>query len=322
MRLSILAFGASVLAGSQQSSFAGKWQELAPIPIAPRSEQTTVALSDSTIAILGGITAGGKGGGSPPTTDMMQLYNVTDNSWRLGPKIPVPLNHLNVAAVDGKIFLLGGHAVLPNGTWSAIPNSWMLDPAQGEWKPIAPMPNGTARAACATAVYGKTIYLAGGQTLNVPGVYQNSGGSQKEGDHVGGSIVGTTLYVIGGRHFGRKNVRNTVFTLDLNRPDDDWKEDPSKLPTARGGISIATIAKKIYVFGGEGNPAEGSDGIFNQTEAFDTVTRKWTTLAPMKLPRHGTSAAVTQGCAFLPGGSTVEGGPPVNYTDRFCPDNQ
>lgn len=333
-----LAFGSLLgLVASSRHYSSGKWHEVAKISIAPRGEHTTVALSESTLAILGGITAGGKDGSSPPTTDIMQLYNIAENRWRSAPKIPIPLNHLNVAVVHGKIFLLGGLAVLPNGTWSAIPNSWKYDPAQGKWEAIAPMPSGTARGACATAVDGSTIYLAGGQTVNVPGVYQNSvdtvssyntekdewrvlSGRLPEGrDHVGGAVVDSTLYVVGGRHFGRKNVRDTVFTLDLKYPDGEWKDNTAKLPTARGGISIATIDGRIYVFGGEGNPAEGSMGVFNQTEAFDTASRNWSTLAPMRLPRHGSSAAVAQGCVYIPGGSVMEGGPPVNYADKFCP---
>lgn len=264
---------AGLAASSHSPSTVGRWHELAPLPVAPRQEHTTVALTRTRLAVLGGIVTRGE---PAVTTDMMQFYDIPSNTWSSAPSIPVPMNHINAAVVEGMIYLLGGLAVLPNGTWSAIPDSWVFNPEEARWKPIAPMPRGVAKGSAAVGVHDKKIYLAGGMSVLVPGVYQNSvdtvscydttKGTWKtlpkrlpEGrDHAGGSVVDSTLYVVGGRHFGQNNVRDTVFSLNLNDPSEEWKEESARLPTARGGLSIGTVGKSIYTFGGEGNAAEGA----------------------------------------------------------------
>jgi N-acetylneuraminic acid mutarotase len=293
-------------------------------------------LSSETLAILGGVIPEGD---LVNTTDIMQLYDIPSNTWSDAPSIPLPMNHANVAVVEGKIYLLGGLSVDAAGAWVGEGRSWAYDPKDNEWTSIASMPNGTERGSAAMGVHGKNIYLAGGMTiLDVPGggyqdsvatvsVYDTKKDTWKvlpqelpEGrDHAGGSVVGSTLYVLGGRNFGSTNNRDTVFSLRLHNPKATWKTSKSRMPTARGGVSAATVGKKVHIFGGEGNEAEGSHGVFNETEVFDTKTETWKTLQPMKLPRHGTSAIAVKGKIYIPGGGIYENAGPVNTFDVFCP---
>ena len=313
------------------------WHDLAPIPIAPRQEHATVALADTTFAILGGIIPNGDWF---TTTNMTQLYDIPNDTWRSAADMPIPLNHANAAVVNGRIYLLGGLAVLVNGTWSAVPNSWVYDPEDNEWTPLAPMPNGTARGSAAMGVYEDTIFVAGGMTILVPGGYQDSistvlafnttsctwvsvpGAASHipEGrDHSASAVIGSRFYILGGRNFGQYNGRGTVFSLNLGIPTEGWKTSSNIMPTPRGGISAGTIGKSVYIFGGEGNRDEGSNGVFNDTDVFNSRTEKWTELGPMRLPRHGTSAVAIGGCVYIPGGGTRVGGSPVSYTNAFCP---
>ncbi|CAM1507615.1 Fc.00g072560.m01.CDS01 [Cosmosporella sp. VM-42] len=337
--LTLLALGGSInpALGLRVPRNQGGWNLLAPIPIAPRQEHTTVALSDTTLAILGGIVPSGD---SVTTTDMMQLYDIPTDAWRSAADIPMPLNHANAAVVNGKIYLLGGLAVLANGTWSAVPNSWVYDPEDDKWTPLTAMPNGAGRGSAAMGVYEDTIYVAGGMTILVPGGYQNSittvlafnttsgtwtsvpeaAKNIPEGrDHSASAVIDSTFYILGGRNFGQYNGRGTVFSLNLESPTEGWRTSAKSMPTPRGGISAGTIGKSVYIFGGEGNMAEGSDGVFNETEVFNSETERWNKLAPMKLPRHGTSAVAIGGRVYIPGGGVRVGGAPVSYTDAFYP---
>ena len=314
----------------------GAWKTLAPIAIAPRQEHTTVALSSDTLAILGGIVPDAQ---LATTTDIMQLYDISANAWSSAASMPLPMNHANAAVVNGKIYLLGGLAVAPDGAWRAVADSWVYDPERDEWESVTPMPNGTERGSAAMGVHGTKIYLAGGMTtLDVPGGgYQDSVTTVSaydtvqgtwttfserlpEGrDHAGGAVVGSKLYVVGGRYFGQENTRDTVFSLDLKKKNAIWQTSSARMPTARGGISAAAIGTKIYTFGGEGNKAEGSNGVFNETEVFETVSETWEALSPMELPRHGTSAVAIDGRIYIPGGGIYQSAGPVNTTDVFCP---
>ena len=312
----------------------GSWTEKAPIPLSARQEHTTVAVSSTTLAILGGIDESGRN-----TTDMMQLYDIPSNKWISAAPLPRPLNHVNAAAVDGKIYLLGGLADNGDGAWRAAPECWVYDPKTNSWETLPPMPPGTARGSSAIGVFRNRIWLAGGMTiLSLTGTFEQGSvdtvsvfdtisrkwtvlqtGIPAPRDHVGGAVVGSTFYVVGGRDHGQVNVRGTVFSLDLDCPTGPWVTKKGSMPTPRGGLATAAIGSVIYTFGGEGNPVNGSQGVFNETEAYDTVSDRWERLSPMAVPRHGTSAVGVGGRIYIPGGGIKQGAGPVNYFDVFSP---
>lgn len=139
-------------------------------------------------------------------------------------------------------------------------------------------------------------------------------------DHVGGAVVGHKFYVVGGRDTDTSNVKDTLFTLDLEDLSGGWKTSAAKVPTARGGLATAAVGEKIYTFGGEGNKAAGSQGIFKESEVYDITTDTWAKLAPMSKPRHGTFAATVGGKIYLPGGGTTNGlNTDVAYLDVYEP---
>ncbi|RGP72205.1 kelch domain-containing 8a [Fusarium sporotrichioides] len=337
----------SLLAASALASVvpqgANTWKTLESIPIAPRQEHGVVALSEKTVAIIGGIVPNREADGFE-TTALMQFYNTRSNSWRrYVTEAPVKVNHPNVAAVNGKIYLLGGLSDIDDGAWRAFPESWVYNPDLDEWSELAPIPDKQQRGSAAVGVYGNIIYLAGGmRTLEPTG----PGGEQDtvdfvsafdtktskwldlpeaartlpEGrDHATSSIIGNKFYVLGGRLSGQRNVKDTVFILDLDNLEQGWTTSEAKMPTPRGGVVSGTVGKKIYVLGGEGNTEAGSDGIFDQIEVFDTETETWQELGKMAVPRHGGQAVAVKGGIYLPGGGITEGGSPVATLDVYWP---
>ena len=90
------------------------------------------------------------------------------------------------------------------------------------------------------------------------------------------------------------------------------------MPTARGGIATAVVGSTIYTFGGEGN-TDDSTSVFDQVEAYDTSRNRWTALAPMPVPRHGTAATSIDGTVYIPGGGDHGGGSPMDVNDAFRP---
>lgn len=333
----------------------GTWKVLSPIPIAPRQEQVTVAVNSSTLAILGGIIPDPSGLNGPSsnstgftTTNLVQLYDIPSDTWRTAAPAPVEINHANAAVVNGRIYLLGGLVFTPTGqsdqgSWVAVPDSWAYDPSADAWAVLEAMPGARARGAAVVGVYGPRVYLAGGlrllDLLPVAGAqdtaadvtaFDTASGAwvadlpaaarelPAPRDHAVGAVVGGTFYVLGGRERGQTNVKDTVFALDLEDLDAGWRTSAGRMPTARGGLSAGTVGSRVYTFGGEGNEALSS-GVFNETEVFDTTTETWTSLAPMRLPRHGTSAVAVDERIYVPGGGVVQGAAPVNVTDVYIP---
>ncbi|KAK1958596.1 hypothetical protein LY78DRAFT_685989 [Colletotrichum sublineola] len=131
------------------------WHDLAPIPFLPRQEHTAVA-------VLGGITGSSATAGVWNNTDLVTLYDVPSDTWTPAAPLPVALNHPNAAAVDGRVYLLGGLAETfdQNGTWRAVPDCWVYDPARNGWEPLARFPPGTERGSAAVAV-GDGIIIPG-----------------------------------------------------------------------------------------------------------------------------------------------------------------
>jgi N-acetylneuraminic acid mutarotase len=303
------------------------WKALAPIPIGTLQEHSTVAISPTLLAVIGGLVEGGA------TTAIVQLYDIPSNTWKRAAPLPIGLNHPNAAAVDGKIYLLSGLEAQGSrgiGTWRAVPNCWVYDPAADAWQVLESIPDAQKRGASAVAVYNRTVFLAGGipgtsgRSVDTVSAFDTTAGKwlslpdaathiPAARDHVGGAVVGTKFYVLGGRDSGLTNTRDTVFNLDMTSLSSGWTISPAKMPTARGGLSAAAVGTKIFTFGGEGNRASQT-GVFNHTEVYDTVKDEWTSLPSMRVPRHGTSAAEAGGRIYIPGGGIVQG---VGATDAF-----
>jgi len=253
------------------------------------------------------------------------------------------MNHLNAAAVDGKIYVLGGLAPAPGtewpptSVWPAVNDCWVYNPAQDTWTRLPTnVTDNQLRGAAAVGVHGKVIYLAGGMTDGLGGsvatvsAYDTVSGEWLKlpskatdmpaaRDHAGAAVIGNTFYVLGGRDHGQANVKDDVFALDLLNLESGWMTKEGKMPTPRGGICVGNVDGKVYTFGGEGNPAGGSNGVYNETEVYDSVSDTWTKLSPMPLPRHGTSAVTVGGRIFIPGGGVFEGGDPVDNFTVFAP---
>ncbi|TQS32005.1 hypothetical protein Golomagni_07695, partial [Golovinomyces magnicellulatus] len=307
----------------------------------PRQEHGTVGISSTKLAIIGGIIPNPDEGSSVPfnTTRLMQIYDTKYNRWSSAADLPIAVNHPNFASHNGRIYLLGGLADSPDGAWRAFPESWVYDTAKDTWNSIPAMPDQEKRGSAAAGVYKDVIYLAGGmRTLNPIG----TAGEQDtvafvsafdtksmswstlpplpEGrDHAGVSVVGHKMYVLGGRYRGQYKVKDTVFILDLNHVDSGWKTSKARMPTPRGGVVSGTIQGKVYIFGGEGNPEPGANGVFDQVEVFDTKTESWKKLKPMKVPRHGGSGVALGNAVYLPGGGWKEGGSPLALLDAYYP---
>lgn len=335
----ILGITAAIYSAESQtipnsSLYGGGWKQLAPIASGNRQEHSVTAIADI-VYIVGGIEFSDPFG--LVTTDKVDAYHTEHDSWATVAPIPLPLNHANVASVNGKIYVLGGlNATDDPAVFGAVGNSYRYDPIPNRWTQLAPMPMGTERGSAAVGIDGTKIYLAGGlrklvalpggpqESVDTVSVFDTETGTwtrlpslPARRDHVGGAIVSGKFYVLGGRDRGPLNVRDTVYALDLRAPY-GWTER-AKMPTARGGVATGVVKNKIYIIGGEGNPANGSKGVFPQNEVYDPHRDRWQKLAPMPIPRHGTGAVAIGNRIYIPGGGDAIGGSPVAVNDVYCP---
>jgi N-acetylneuraminic acid mutarotase len=315
------AYSTSAKPQSPSESSKRCWKTLAPVKGGIRQEHNVVAWGD-TVYILCGF----RQKVFEETTAAVEAYNTSTNTWTEVAPAPIPLHHANVAAADGKIYILGGMSGRGFGG-GPIGRSFRYDIAADKWTEVTSMPYGLGSAAM--GVHGKKIYLAGGIQAAVKGSAKGPGGNivgvvasydtetdkwttypeltLPEGrDHSGGMVVDDVFYVVGGRVGNHLNNRKTVFALNLTAPNRKWVE-MAPLPYERGGVAAAATGGKIYVFGGEGNP-NSPNGTFPEVGIFDIARNRSEPGTPMPYPRHGFGAVAINGIIYLPGGGQRMGG--------------
>jgi len=89
------------------------------------------------------------------------------------------------------------------------------------------------------------------------------------------AIVGTKAYAFGGEFTPRVPVDNKMYAFDLTSQTWSTLDSIGDIPPPRVGVTMASIDKKIYVFGGR----DYDHKELNELLSFDTLTNEWTLLS-------------------------------------------
>jgi N-acetylneuraminic acid mutarotase len=279
------------------TSAPGAWSARASLPVA-KQELAVVAIG-SKVYVLGGLDGAGT------SLAIVHVYDASSDTWSIGPPLPRPMHHVNAAVADGRIYIVGA---LEGAGFKATGDVWMLDPSAGAWTPKKPMPAGTERGAAMVAAIGKVIYVAGGLRSGAVADVSSYDTESDEWtarpamdvprDHGAGAAVGGIFYAVGGRGAA---IGAHVPRLDAFDPATGQWSPRAPMPTSRAGAAVAVAKGRIVVIGGEGN-ANADTGVFAEVESYDPAANAWTSLPPMKTPRHGTGAAAINDVVIVPGG--------------------
>jgi N-acetylneuraminic acid mutarotase len=157
---------------------ADSWKSLAPLP-GKRGSAVAVEV-DSKIYVIGGATTveGSKDPfftffGPARVLSTNDVYDPATNTWQSRRPMAVPRNHAFAAAVNGKIYVIGGrtgHAFILSATNTDVVEEY--NPVDDMWSaPKDRMP--TPRSGGASGTDGRRIYVAGGEvtTNKLVGVF-------------------------------------------------------------------------------------------------------------------------------------------------------
>lgn len=281
---------------------AGGWVALSPLPAA--RQETAVVELGGLIYVLGGFD------GNQAIVDTVDRYDPATNQWTAAQPLPRALHHANAAAVGGKIYVVGALTLINGDLFAAIGDIYEYDPAGG-WTMRGTMPAGSERGASFVGVYNGEVLIAGGLRGGAS-VGDFSSWSPASGqmtakkalpmgrDHGVGAVVNGRFYAIGGRPAAVTAHTNRVDEYDS--ATDQWTSR-APMPTSRGGAAGAVMHGKIVVAGGEGNP-DSPSGVFAETELYDPAADVWSSLMPMRTPRHGTGGATIGDTFYVPGGAS------------------
>ncbi|KAK4429225.1 Nitrile-specifier protein 2 [Sesamum alatum] len=103
---------------------------------------------------------------------------------------------------------------------------------------------------------------------------QNGAGPGARSSHAI-AVVGQKVYTFGGEFTPRVPVDNHLYVFDLDKQKWSVAEAKGDIPPPRVGVTMASVAETIYVFGGR----DATHKELNELYSFDTHTNMWTQLS-------------------------------------------
>ncbi|WP_435870973.1 S8 family serine peptidase [Micromonospora musae] len=225
------------------------------------------------------VTIGGKvysvGGGAGTGTERSTwVYDPATNLWTGLPLMPRGRSAPSAAAVDGKIYVLGGW----NASGAPVPTVDVFDPATNTWSTLVGVSNPAPRAAAGTALVDGRIVVVGGcadgncaGTRNVV-VFDPHSRTFTTGADYPLPVAYLPCGGVGGGVYCAGGIDTTPYrdTYGYDLAADAWTRLPD-LPIGLWG-SPNTVAGGLLILAG--GMSENSM-VTNRTVAYDPTTRAW-----------------------------------------------
>lgn len=288
------------------------WQDLTPITRGARQE-TAVFTHQGEIWVLGGFDD------RATMLRTVEIYNPQFGTWRAGPELPVGMHHANAQVVEDGVWIIGFLV----GGFNA--DGRIFELVEETWEPRGEMPEDRARGASVLGIDGSNVYIAGGldggavsrfdRYDTATGQWTTLADLPEIMDHGAGAFMDGEMIIAGGRSGSIGGHTGAVHRFD---PDSDTWSLGALMPTSRGGVAHTVHDGRLFVMGGEGNPALPS-GVFDDVESYDPTTNTWQVYGPMPNPRHGMGAASFGGVIYVPGGAAVQAFGATDFVDAYVP---
>ncbi|MGA2681011.1 MAG: kelch repeat-containing protein [Candidatus Bathyarchaeia archaeon] len=220
--------------------------------------------------------------------------------------MPTARGGLGVAAVNGKIYAIGG---LSGNT--ALSVNEEFTPALNAWTTDSPMP--TARSGFAVAVFNDKIYCIGG-TIGTSGGTNEYVGNNEVYDpstdtwqteasmptpraDLSANVVNGKIYLVGGMGYSSKSPYNVETNItEVYDPSANTWSTAAAMPLPVYGYASAAINGKIHIIGGSKSPGTAGTGDFvNSNQVYDPQSNSWGLGANLPTDATFASAAATTG---------------------------
>jgi N-acetylneuraminic acid mutarotase len=240
--------------------------------------------------------------------EQLERFDLVARKWSSLPSMPAELNHVQLAAARGDLYVLGG-LTAHLAEYTATGRSWRFDMESKRWEKLPPLP--TPRGAGAAVTIGTRIYVVGGvagseQKADLEaydletGRWERLASMSSPRNHLGAATLGGQLYVLGGRG------GNELSLDDFERYDpesDSWERLPGP-PEPTAGFGFEAVNGRLVAAGGENLRHRVLTG---RTWAFDPQTREWEALPSMDTPMHGQAMVAFRDRVYVFAGSRCSG---------------
>jgi N-acetylneuraminic acid mutarotase len=252
-----------------------RWSRGTPVPVAMHHAWADEI--DGKIYLVGGYT---NPFAERAEVDSLWMYDPATDRWEARAPLPAARGAHAVAALDGRLYAVGGERRRPAGSnppYEPLAEVAAYDPRTDTWEVLPSL--------------------------------------RYRRDHLTLSAANGHLYAIGGRD---RPIYDLPFTEEYDPQTRTWTER-APMPSGRSGHGAAVLGGRIYTFGGEGNP-NSPLGIYDEVEVYDPARDVWAQLSPMPTPRHAFVPVTIGSRIYLPGGSATRGGDGVTpVLDAFEP---
>jgi N-acetylneuraminic acid mutarotase len=246
----------------------------------------------------------------------------SSGTWSVVAHLPQPRGESAMAAMNGKLYVLGGYT--PGN--EASPRAEEYDPGSKAWRVLPSIPRAVSHPGAA-ALDGK-LYVVGGFTANVHAgaldsafVYDPATNAwralppmAKPRGSVAVAALDGKIHAIGGR--GLDKV--TVATHEVYDPETGKWTSAAPLPVARDHLAIVAAGGKLHAIGGRTNNNTTDNTSLH--DVFDPATGSWSKAAPVPTARSAMAATSLDGLIIAVGGE-CDNGHTFNQTEAYDPAN-
>ena len=260
--------------------------------------------------LLLGTVALAASAGLPVAKPAYSQSRATSGSWATRSPLPEPRNEVVAAAVNGRIYVLGG-SVSGN---SHVTRNEEYDPATDTWRVRAPLPSGASHMTA--AVLDEKIYAIGGfvgrdhvgavdhvfEYDPVSDAWRALAPLSTRRGSVGAAALDGRIHAIGGRvttESGDWHSAGVVATHEVYDPATGRWSEATPLPKARDHMVVVAAGGRIHAIGGRFG---GNDDMVDWHEVYDPATRSWTTAAPLPTARGGVAGTLCGDLILVTGG--------------------
>jgi hypothetical protein len=263
-----------------------------------RLQEISAVTIDDRIWVVGGFEPRGE-------VSTVRVLDPRAGTWSLGPPLPIARHHVQLATLDGGLYVLGGMETI---RFTNVDDAWVLRRGASEWTPIAALPED--RGAGIAGVIDGRIYVVGGQGRGglsprtlvydpATDLWTFAASIPTPREHLAGFAYGGEIWAIGGRALSLATAMDVVEIYDPRT--DTWREGP-RLGHTHGGFA-ATVLEDVRGDIAIAVGGEQPDRALDVVEVLRLPAGAWETIEPVPTPRHGHAMSAAAGRAWVIGGA-------------------
>lgn len=142
------------------------WETLAPLPV-PRNHLSASVLNSRIYVVGGRRNWMEEGSAASRNYALLHVYSPANDTWTSLPEMPMPRGALATAALDGKLYVMGGESMPSNIAQppGVFEENEVYDPVTATWSALKPMM--TPRHGMTAVPLGGIIYVIGGGSVEL-----------------------------------------------------------------------------------------------------------------------------------------------------------